>query len=391
MGEQVLTPRGQPIFRMRAACGDEEIGRQIGAAMAADIAAMWETFMRPLMPTRFGTPEKEFDRTYTWLRNNLERVCPWMAQQIEGVAAGCGLGVRELYLMNHYSVLWSAGGLGCTSIATVTDDAGPVMAQNLDIGAEDFYFAGLTVPRWGYAILSDRMCGMCWAPTGINAAGLAIGSSNLGRINQPPQRPLAGGIVNTMIPHAVLRSCATVDEALEFIRSLPEVCPSSSGYQLNLIDAQGRMAVVDKTGPRMCIRQCLRGFNFTTNVSLDPSFEAWRTQGKDNAEVADGWARARFVQRAYESLGEKAITSAWLRKLLASSGCEGALCRRGEVITGSYTRLSMMYHPRLRRMEIANGPPADHGYEVLDWDDPAWDGASGAASAALEADRLASP
>ena len=222
--KHAITCQGEAFLLLRTGGTDTEIGRAIGEATAGDIGEMWEQFTAPRLVPQYGTPLERVGETCAWLRRNLEQICPWMAEQIDGIAEGSGLAREQVWIMNHYGVLWSAHGLFCTSLAVAESDHGPLLAQNLDIGAEDFYFVSCTRPTGGYAVLSDRMCAMCWSPTGINERGLAVGSSNLPRHGADVEKPLPPGVANHFIPHMVLRSCANVSEAVVIAK--PPVLPS---------------------------------------------------------------------------------------------------------------------------------------------------------------------
>jgi hypothetical protein len=268
-----------------------------------------------------------------------------------------------LYLMNHYPVLWPTAGLWCTSLAMQTADAGPVLAQNLDIGKENFYFATRTQPTEGYGILSDRMLAMAWGCTGVNEAGLAIGSSNLGKLQRQRPNPPREGIPNTMIPHTLLRRCATTAEAVAMAQSLPDVCPPISGYQINVIDASGERAVVDKCGPRILVRRDTGRASYTTNCSLDAAFEAWRTEGApEDPETRDAHDRVDYLNDQLSTLGDDPPPLAWVEALFRSE----ALCRVGTNRIGSYSRLGILYFPQTRRMRISNGPPSRYPYQTFD-------------------------
>lgn len=366
MQQKKITPKGSPFFVLDVSGDDYEIGEGIGRAIKMDIADMWENFTLPRMIKWYGTPPEDYDKTYTWLRGNLERHCPWMAEQMDGIAAGSGLSAQNIWFMNHYSLLWSACGVFCTSMAVGQSDAGPVLIQNLDIGDEDFYYVLRIRPDSGYATLSDAMCAMCWSPTGINEKGLAVGSSNLGSIARVPNKPLAGGIANTFLPRMVLRQCGSTREAVEYLKSLPPVCPETAGYQLNLVDSNGEMAVVDKSGPHTLVRQCEPGMNFTTNFSLDKNLEAWRAEGATEEQKRNQrnfYDRADKIRSEYRKLDGQTPTVKWMKDLFRSHEGKGRVCRHGPECNGGYSRLGFVYYPKECRAEICNGIPCENEYQ----------------------------
>jgi hypothetical protein len=366
MKEKAIAGKGEPFFCLEASGSDREIGKQIGAATAVDISEAWECWMIPHIIDWFGTPVEKYAETYGWLRRNLEKVSASMAEQIDGIAEGSGFDVEKVWMMNHYGLLWAAHGLFCTSVALRDSDQGPVLGQNLDIGPEDFYFVTKLTFQGGTTILSDAMCAMCWSPTGINDKGLVVGSSNLPSQARRTEKPLAEGVPNHYIPRMTLRACGTTEEAVDFITSLPPVCPATGGYQMNIIDARGEMAVVDKTGPHCVVRQCEKDMNFTSNFSLNEGLEKWRTEGADPGASYDCRMRGRNIQAAYEKLNARVPPVQWLEELFRSHDERGPLCGHGDEASAErYSRLHFIYYPRQRRMRLTNGPPCMNEYRIF--------------------------
>ena len=355
------TRKGEPFYVFRAAGSDYEIGLAKGRQMAADMEAVWEVF-RPNMETWVSSAPDEPRRTCEWLRDNLEKIAPWMAEQLRGAADGSGVSIERVYLLNHYGVLWVANGIFCSSVALRETEAGPILGQNLDIGSDDNYFVEELRPSEGRATLSDGMAAMCWSPIGINAAGLAVGSSMLCSPTRQGAKPIPNGVPFHFLPRLVLRSCADVNEAVEYLKSLTPVIPPGGGYQLNLVDKAGNMAVVDKSEDRTVVRQCADGLNFTTNCSLDAEFESWRTGSQPTD--ADYLARAESIREHYAATNGD-LTVEWLKGLLRGHEGPGRLCRHGEMEIGhgGYSRLSAVCYPRDLKMEITNGWPCVNEYQ----------------------------
>ena len=82
MKEKKTTPKGEPFYFFKAAGSDYEIGLAKGREMAGDIEAAWKLF-EPSMDRWVGDGNRQ--RTYEWLRRNLERVAPWMVEQSAGI------------------------------------------------------------------------------------------------------------------------------------------------------------------------------------------------------------------------------------------------------------------------------------------------------------------
>lgn len=356
----------RPFMFADARGSDLEIGRTVGSLLSEQINHTWNTWASTHMLEWFGTSPKQYQATADWLIDNLEPLAPWMVEQMRGIAIGAEVDFVNIVLMNHYAVLWPACGLFCTSIAFARSDSGrPILAQNLDIGNNDLYFVSRLRPSEGYATLSDGMYGMCWSPTGMNEHGLAIGSSNLPAPGRSVVKPLQRGVPCTMIPRMTLRRCATTSDAVDYIQSLPPVVPLNAGYQINVIDAEGQMAVIDKVGTQTVVRQCSRSANWTTNVSLDVKLEEWRVG--DNPKFSPeyhGYQRSDRIRRQIDQLKSRPPAISWIKHLMSShDGGGGRICRHGPDCDGGYSRLSMLYSPVSSTLDITNGPPCRSDYQ----------------------------
>lgn len=155
---------------------------------------MWG-WMKPRLSTVYGLPTTKWDEVAAASEWNLQAVIPWMEAQLAGMAAGSGLPMRDLLLMNNYGLIWSNDGNWRSSVAVKETEEGPLLGQNLDLGSEDFYYLEEVHADGAPAVLCERMVGMCHSCCGINAAGLAVASSNLSSPGQrrEPWKWSAGG------------------------------------------------------------------------------------------------------------------------------------------------------------------------------------------------------
>ncbi|MDO8586507.1 MAG: C45 family peptidase [Armatimonadota bacterium] len=364
--QRQTTAKGEPFYLFRAAGSDYDIGLAKGREMAADILAAWDLFKPNMDAWTRGRPEE----TCEWLRRNLELHIPWMGEQIRGMADGSGISEDTVMVLNHYGVLWSGGGLFCSSVAVRETEVGPVLGQNLDIGSDDIYFVEELRPADGFATLSDGMAGMCWSPTGVNERGLAVASSMLGSPRREGARPVPRGFPFHFLPRLVIRHCADVPEAIQYLKELTPTIPPGGGYQLNLLDSAGNMAVVDKIEESAVVRQRQDGMNFTTNFSLDAELENWRTGGGETEP--NHAARARNIMDRHRA-AQGSLSLQWLIDTMRGHEGDGRLCRHGTEDTGGggYSRLSFLYYPRERRAEITNGRPCCNEYQEFKLETPA--------------------
>jgi predicted choloylglycine hydrolase len=358
-----ISPEGKPIQRILLKGNDHEIGLQRGRELREDIQGKW-AWMEPFFDIWYGLPRARWDEVAAKAEINAWKYFPWMAEQVEGMAEGSNLPLRDILLMNYYGVISSAAGNWCSSVAVRQSETGPLLGQNLDIGWGDFYYMEEQQSRSAHPILGDMRLGLCWTPCGINAQGLAVASSFLPTPGQAKRPWDFSGMPYHFIPRLVLRQCGSVVEAVTCLKELPPTIPSGGGYQLNLIDSSGEMAVVDKTGDRTVVRQCEPDLNFTANCTLDEEFELWRQGDQPDLASAnlkrDALERVNRIREEWAALQGRPATADWLRKLMASNTGAGALCRTSEV---AYSRLSFIFSPSKLTMDIANGPPDRTPYE----------------------------
>jgi len=352
---KIISSKGEPIYRLSLAGSDYDIGLALGEELAGDMH-LRRDWLDHFFTKVCEFPVDRWDKAADTLEKYLQRKFPWMLAEVNGMAIGSGLPLRHLLMANFYSLISSENGNWCTSLAIRESDEGPLLGQNLDIGPEDFYYAGQRDPVDGHATLSYGMLNVCHSASGVNDAGLAVGSSNLPAIARGGDAWDMDGVYFHFLPSLVLRDCANVTEAVEYLRGLAPIIPSSAGYQLNMIDAAGFMAVVDCTGVKRVVRQCQEDLNYTSNCTLDTVFEQWRL-GKPNV---DGLARAERIQDEWRRLDGGRPTCRWLKELLATDSGDGCLCRWSEV---GYSRLSFIFSPVKKTMDIANGPPNRVPYE----------------------------
>jgi predicted choloylglycine hydrolase len=354
-----ISREGQPIYRVVLKGSDREIGLRRGRELREDLHRKWD-WMEPFFDTWYGLPRAKWDATADRLDANARKYIPWMAEQMDGMAEGSGLSLRDLLLTNYYGLIWSTAGNWCTTVAVRQTEEGPLLGQNLDIGYGDFYYMEEQHPEHAHAVMGDRKLGLCWTPTGMNAKGLAVGSSNLGAPGQAHRPWSLDGLPFHFLPSLILRECASVAEATAFLRALPPTIPSGGGYQMNLVDSSGAMAVVDKTGERTVVRQCEPDLNFTSNCTLDEEFEQWRLGAPGGNP--DGQERVDRIRKEWAALKGQRPTREWLMNLMRSHTGDGHICRTND---RGYSRIGFILSPAKLTMDISNGPPDRTPYERM--------------------------
>lgn len=196
--------------------------------------------------------------------------------------------------------------LACSTFYAETPEGGYMLGRNLDNQTTDLAVVR-TNPRDGYASVSvvnlsflgynesytpdkllDRINTLAAAYfplDGVNEKGLAIGVLQL----QAPATAQETGktdVGTTLAIRAMLDTCATVDEAIEFLRSVDMYAAAKGCYHFQIGDATGKSVVVSYVGNDIIITED-DGFIAATNFYLhDVPFE-YEKQGTDRYEILE--------------------------------------------------------------------------------------------------------
>ena len=196
--------------------------------------------------------------------------------------------------------------LACSTFYAETPEGGYMLGRNLDNQTTDLAVVR-TNPKDGYASVSvvnlsflgynesytpdkllDRINTLAAAYfplDGVNEKGLAIGVLQL----QAPATAQETGktdVGTTLAIRAMLDNCATVDEAVEFLRSVDMYAAAKGCYHFQIGDATGKSVVVSYVGNDIIVTEA-DGFIAATNFYLhDVPFE-YEKQGTDRYEILE--------------------------------------------------------------------------------------------------------
>ena len=241
----------------------------------------------------------------------------------------------------------------CTVLAVSperTKDGRPIVGRNYD------YFYDIsaqvattyrTCPEGRYASLGD--CDI-WVgrDDGLNEAGLFVG---MARAFHPGLKP---GLAFWLIVRLLLDRCATVEEALGLITSLPH----AQSYTYLLADRSGKAAVVESTIEGIEVRYPQDGLLIMTNHAVCP---AW--VGKEAFVPPDSHPR---YNRLRELLGgDRLIDVETVKQALRDH--EGLVCSHGAHFPDRQfgTVWSVVGRPGERQLEIAAGYPCQAEYRTV--------------------------
>lgn len=198
--------------------------------------------------------------------------------------------------------------LACSTFFASTPDGGHIMGRNLDNQQTDLAVIR-TAPRDGYKSVSvvnlsflgynenytpdkilDRinMLATAYFPLdGVNEKGLAVGVLQLQApvTAQDTDKPDVG---TTLAIRAMLDKCATVDEAVEWLKTVDMYAAAKGCYHFQISDSTGKSVVVSYVNNEMVITEKTDSILAATNFYLhDVPFE-YEKQGMDRYEILIG-------------------------------------------------------------------------------------------------------
>ncbi len=257
---------------------------------------------------------------------------PGQRAQVEGIAGGYGIAVRDLFAYLHLGLIEDAEGKilgeedGCSAVACRAADAGPVLAKNRDYRGEHRALQRVFLesdPAWGgRQILSVGSLGSPGAfSSGMNSDGLALADTRIGW-----RRPGVGWLRYLLMNEILIRA-ATVAEALAFIESQPH----AGGGSLVLMDAAGHAATIELGAGRVHMMQASAAGIGHTNHFLDADLWAGQTRWPDDPKASNSRRRLALIDNWIEDGKSERPALEDVAALLASHdvGSRPALCRHG--------------------------------------------------------------
>ena len=195
--------------------------------------------------------------------------------------------------------------LACSTFFAQTDEGGYILGRNLDNQTTDLAVIK-TEPKDGYKSVSvvnlsflgysenytpdkllDRIniLATAYFPLdGVNEKGLAVGVLQLQApvTAQDSDKPDVG---TTVAIRAMLDKCATVDEAVEFLKTVDMYAAAKGCFHFQIADSKGKSVVVSYVDNEMVVTEKKDGILAATNFYLhDVPFE-YEKQGMDRYEI----------------------------------------------------------------------------------------------------------
>lgn len=197
--------------------------------------------------------------------------------------------------------------LACSTFYAETPEQGYIFGRNLDnqttdlaviktspkgayssVSVVNLSFLGYTEDFTPNALLNrlNTLATAYFPLDGINEKGLAVGVLQL----QAPATAQDNGkpdVGTTLAIRAMLDKCATVDEAVEWLKGVDMYAAAKGCYHFQIADATGKSVVVSYVDNEMIITEKENGFIAATNFYLhDVPFE-YDAQGLDRYEILE--------------------------------------------------------------------------------------------------------
>lgn len=330
-----------------------ERGVQQGRAVR-ELALPWVERVYGRLGQRFGSGSREalIDRLSVevarW-RGQTEAVYPDGVAEYAGLAEGLGVDL-DRYLTLVFSYMVCDANPQCTVVAARDGAGTATFAKTDDIEMCDLGMNILEVtrPDSGHAHLHFHFAGTPWSVAGMNATGFAMGMTGI-----PGPQLAEDGVFSLLALHTVLPACATVDEAIDHVQSLPV---NAYGFSLMVGDASGQVALLEKSGAGMSVTRLEGGTPLAhTNHILDPDL-ASRSPAQVEPIHTNG---VRRLANARHLLSRSCSPEA----ILSDRASEGAVCQHGE--DGLHTDFGVLFRPAEGTARLWAGYPDEVEPEEL--------------------------
>ena len=289
-------------------------------------------------------------------------IYPPILEKVEGMIEGGGLserGFRAFFYARELSPQ-----MGCTNLAILPQHTA---SGSLTVGVNyDWYYYSKEWREireiWPQGALPSLQVTHHWAgsPDGINGAGLGVFLSVL-----PREEPVGPGLGWHLITDVLLDTCHSVDEASEFVTSVPHL----GAFNYLITDATGRAVVAEALPRGVTIRQPEEGFILATNHLPGREVPEDQLTSQDRRRLRRSLERYKRARGVLEDL-ERPIEEDAIRSLLADH--EAPVCRGShDPVEGDTsfdnvfgTIWSLIARPADGILNVAWGHPCRSAYQI---------------------------
>jgi isopenicillin-N N-acyltransferase-like protein len=280
------------------------------------------------------------------------RFDPDGTEELRGIARGAGLSPERVLAMNGLTDLRDAlawGGPleaagGCTAFVVQRDrsaDGRLWVGQSWDLGTDNqpYVVAVHRQPLAGPETWCVTTVG-CLSLMGMNAEGVAIGTTNLRTVDAGPGVPYLGVI------HRALNESSAVAAAALVARA-----PRAGGHAYTVVDRYGDAFAVECTARYSRTFAIRGGFHVHTNHCQVPAHQTLE------ADIPYDSSRARLARMQQLLAGASGIDGPFLEACLADrANGKLAICR--DDFEGISTNAALVLSPETPRLRVCHGQPS---------------------------------
>ena len=213
-----------------------EMGTAQGQLLASGIKTMADRVKLVAM----GYLIKKKDNFYTRINEVMQRTRPYMPERFyvecDAMSHAAGITTAEGRQLNLFSEMFHCSGVAVRNSATIEGRLihARVLDYMRDIGLQQDAVLMVFLPTGRYGWVSQSYAGFIGTVTAMNEKGLAIGE--IGGRGEGKW----DGLPMSFLMRRVMEECATVEEALVLIRSVPLTC----AYYYVVSDRKRDMAAI---------------------------------------------------------------------------------------------------------------------------------------------------
>ena len=304
------------------------------------------------------------EEKYKNISSQMERFCPGIIAEIQGLADGLGIPQQDLV---YYSFSYLHKGK-CSHFAllpSLTKENVPLIGRSYEFGLETEDMRLCTMQVNGkYSFIGSSVVFFGFTE-GMNEHGLVVtmsaGGLPVGAV--PGMRPpIEDGFQFWFVIRSVLERCKNVDEALELIKE----SPTCGNPNLIVADRSGAAALIEVFGAHKAVKridaQSAEQFVCSTNHFTLPEMLPYRDPIWKNSQV-----RLNAIQSWLEK--SRPIDSLAMQSLLSREYPQGLACHYYQEYFG--TLRSMIFNPVSGTVEICFGSPVVNPWYKIDPTTPA--------------------
>lgn len=279
-----------------------------------------------------------------------ETYFPETIQEIKGIAKGFKLNILDLF--NYYLLRLLLDMDGCSTVA-VSLQNGSILGKNRDLAASSHAMQRVFIHdnpgnHHKKILFVGSLGAPCGYSSGMNTDGFCLADTNIPTTNHGP------GLYRYFLMGHLLRTCTSVNQALETITSLPH----SGGGALVIADKTRDIAAVEMGHTKQIFKKNLSWLVKTNHFIYSKLSLSNITKGR-RAKLKNSMDRLQFMNteltKLYQNFNLEKIFEL-LKSHDPENGC--SLCRHFEQDSAA-TISGVVYTCAKKKMYFSNGNPCN--------------------------------